>query len=42
MNFEIGEFLQITKDTNGYYDCVVTCFFIDTAHNILEYFRRIK
>lgn len=38
-----GDFLDVmgphTADT---YDAVVTCFFIDTAHNVLDYLRRIS
>ena len=26
-----------SDDNRGVFDCVVTCFFIDTAHNIVEY-----
>lgn len=25
------------EENRGAFDCVVTCFFIDTAHNIIEY-----
>jgi len=32
-----GEFLETTKEDFNEYDCVVTCFFLDTANNIIEY-----
>ena len=25
----------------GEWDCVATCFFIDTAHNVIEYLEKI-
>jgi carnosine N-methyltransferase len=37
-----GDFLQVySKDQGESWDSIVTCFFIDTAHNILEYIERI-
>ncbi|UJR32730.1 hypothetical protein I4U23_020189 [Adineta vaga] len=35
-----GDFLQIYNDPNDW-DCITTCFFIDTAHNIIEYVERL-
>ncbi|CAF3505224.1 unnamed protein product [Adineta steineri] len=35
-----GDFLQIYNDPNDW-DCVTTCFFIDTAHNVIEYVERL-
>ena len=32
-----GDFCEIYRDEVGQWDCVATCFFIDTAHNIVEY-----
>lgn len=34
-----GDFVEVYKDPSqaGTWDAVVTCFFIDTAHNIVEY-----
>ncbi len=34
-----GDFVEVYKapEHAGDFDCVATCFFIDTAHNILEY-----
>lgn len=32
-----GDFIRLFKDKNENYDCVITCFFIDTAKNVFEY-----
>nr|GLL19796.1 carnosine N-methyltransferase isoform X2 [Ipomoea trifida] len=34
-----GDFVEVYSDPSqeGYWDAVVTCFFLDTAHNIVEY-----
>ena len=32
-----GDFVAIYKDQKEKYDCVITCFFIDTAKNVIEY-----
>ena len=32
-----GDFLLVYKDDISQWDCVTTCYFIDTAHNIIEY-----
>jgi carnosine N-methyltransferase len=32
-----GDFTKLFNDKKEYYDCVITCFFIDTAKNIFEY-----
>ena len=34
-----GDFVEVysAPDQANSFDCVATCFFIDTAHNILEY-----
>jgi carnosine N-methyltransferase len=38
-----GDFTEIVGEASGEcYDAVVTCFFIDTAHNVLEYLRIIS
>lgn len=34
-----GNFMQIYKEPE--WDCVCTCFFLDTAHNIVEYIEKI-
>ncbi|XP_041854975.1 carnosine N-methyltransferase [Melanotaenia boesemani] len=31
-----GDFVEVYSDSDSW-DCVATCFFIDTAHNVLEY-----
>lgn len=36
-----GDFLEVFNDTLGTWDAVTTCYFIDTAHNILEYIKLI-
>ncbi|KAL0083549.1 N2227-like protein-domain-containing protein [Phycomyces blakesleeanus] len=36
-----GDFLEVYKDDNNSWDVIVTCFFIDTAKNILEYIETI-
>jgi len=35
-----GDFLQVYDDPDDWH-CVATCFFIDTAHNIIEYVERL-
>jgi carnosine N-methyltransferase len=35
-----GDFLDIAKEESQW-DAVVTCFFIDTAHNVIEYMESI-
>ncbi|KAK3239313.1 hypothetical protein CYMTET_50752, partial [Cymbomonas tetramitiformis] len=39
-----GDFVEVygAPDQIGQWDAVVTCFFIDTAHNILEYMEIIS
>ncbi|XP_047334360.1 carnosine N-methyltransferase-like isoform X2 [Impatiens glandulifera] len=39
-----GDFVEVYKDPSqaGTWDAVVTCFFIDTAHNIVEYIEIIS
>ncbi|XP_065322298.1 carnosine N-methyltransferase-like isoform X2 [Gordionus sp. m RMFG-2023] len=36
-----GDFLEIYTEENAW-DSVITCFFVDTAHNILDYFETIQ
>ncbi|KAG8455258.1 hypothetical protein GDO86_001454 [Hymenochirus boettgeri] len=35
-----GDFQEIYSE-NNYWDCIATCFFIDTAHNVLDYIETI-
>ncbi|XP_066510369.1 carnosine N-methyltransferase-like isoform X2 [Hoplias malabaricus] len=35
-----GDFLEVYTDSDTW-DCVATCFFIDTAHNVLDYIETI-
>jgi len=37
LNFSIGDFVQLYNNNNEYFDCVITCYFIDTAQNIIQY-----
>ena len=32
-----GEFIDVFGEQTKKWDCIVTCFFIDTAHNVLDY-----
>lgn len=36
-----GDFLDIASDQGESWDCVATCFFIDTANNVVEYLEAI-
>ena len=36
-----GDFTEVYADRREEFDCVCSCFFIDTAHNIIEYLRII-
>lgn len=36
-----GEFVEVYSQQEGMWDCIVTCFFIDTAKNVLEYLETI-
>mmetsp|Transcript_5412 Transcript_5412/g.8895 ORF Transcript_5412/g.8895 Transcript_5412/m.8895 type:complete len:380 (+) Transcript_5412:106-1245(+) len=36
-----GDFIEIYSKQIGQWDCVCTCFFIDTAHNIIQYLKVI-
>merc|ERR1712126_120049 len=35
-----GDFLDIYTEANAW-DCVAMCFFIDTAHNIIQYIEKV-
>lgn len=35
-----GDFVEVYNETDSW-DCVATCFFIDTAHNVIEYVETI-
>lgn len=37
MSMVAGEFVEVYKSQKESWDCLITCFFIDTANNILEY-----
>ncbi|KAI3659012.1 hypothetical protein MP638_006876 [Amoeboaphelidium occidentale] len=36
-----GDFIDLYTSQHQEFDCIVTCFFIDTAHNLLEYIQTI-
>ena len=36
-----GEFCQVYKDKMNFFDSIITCYFIDTANNIIEYIETI-
>ena len=37
-----GDFTKLYNDKNNFYDCIITCFFIDTAKNVIEYIDKIE
>jgi len=37
-----GDFLETYKNQQGEWDCICTCFFLDTARNIIEYVELIE
>jgi carnosine N-methyltransferase len=37
-----GEFIDVYSKQISSWDCVVTCFFLDTAHNVMEYLECIS
>ena len=42
MHMTVGDFCTEYKEQKGTYDCVITCFFIDTGKNFLDYFDVIE
>ena len=42
MSLNVGDFIKVYKNSNKKFDCVITCFFIDTAKNVLEYIEIIE
>ena len=42
MSMVMGEFVDVYKTQLNSWDSVVTCFFIDTANNIISYIETIK
>ncbi|XXQ38663.1 Carnosine N-methyltransferase [Plasmodiophora brassicae] len=41
MSMVAGDFLEVYTDDVDGFDAIVTCFFIDTAHNIVQYIETI-
>ena len=37
ITFFAGDFTKMYNDKQNIYECVITCFFIDTAKNVIEY-----
>ena len=37
-----GEFIDVFGQQTKQWNCVVTCFFIDTAHNVMDYMQTIN
>jgi carnosine N-methyltransferase len=37
MKMVIGDFISTYENTKDFYDCVITCYFMDTAENIIQY-----
>jgi carnosine N-methyltransferase len=37
MSMVAGEFIEVYTKQPSSWDCVTTCFFLDTAHNVIEY-----
>ena len=42
MSMVAGEFLHVYRNNQNKWDAVATCFFLDTANNILDYIDLIK
>ena len=41
MSMVAGEFCRVYKEKINYFDSIVTCYFIDTANNIIQYIETI-
>ena len=41
MSMVAGEFCRVYKDKINFFDSIVTCYFIDTANNVIEYIETI-
>ena len=41
MSMVHGEFCRVYKEKINYFDSIVTCYFIDTANNIIQYIETI-
>ena len=37
-----GEFMEVFGSQRHEWDCLVTCFFIDTAHNLMDYLQTLN
>jgi carnosine N-methyltransferase len=41
LKMTVGDFLTIYNNIKDYFDCVITCYFIDTAQNVIHYIDQI-
>ncbi len=41
MSMVAGEFCRVYKEKKNFFDSIVTCYFIDTANNVIEYIETI-
>lgn len=37
IKMSIGDFQTLYNNKNNYFDCVITCYFIDTGQNVIKY-----
>lgn len=37
-----GDFVEVYRDQPNSWDCIITCFFMDTARNVFEYIDTIR
>lgn len=44
LSMAAGDFVEVygAQEQEGLFDCVATCFFIDTAHNIIRYMEVLR
>jgi len=42
MSMVAGEFIRVYKNNKNFWDGIVTCFFLDTANNVIEYIETIS
>lgn len=44
LSMAAGDFMEVygAQEQEGQFDCVATCFFIDTAHNIIRYMEVLR
>ena len=44
LSMAAGDFVEVygSPEQEGQFDCVATCFFIDTAHNVIRYLEVLR